>query len=338
VERHDVVVVGGGAIGLACAWRARQRGLDVVVLDRRDAGAATPVAAGMLSPATEAEFGEERLLELSLRAAELWPGFAAELDLPYRRCGALALAADADEAVELRRHHEHRASLGLPGEWLTPSSCRELEPGLAACAGGVLVPEEGECDPRALLAALIARVPVERASVVDGLWEGDRLAGVVAADGRRFEGAVVLASGCWGADWLPEPPPVRPVKGQVVRLRGPRVLERLIRAERVYLTPRASGELVVGATAEERGFDTTVTAGAVHELLREAYRILPEVAELELVEACAGLRPATPDNVPLVGLGPVEGLVYALGHYRNGILLAPATAADVAALLAGVLV
>ena len=334
-ERFDAVVVGGGVIGLACAWRARQRGLDVVVLDCARPGAASPVAAGMLSPATETEFGEERLLELNLQALELWPAFAAELELPYRQCGALALATDAAAAAELRRHVEHRRSLGLPADWLTPSRCRELEPGLAACAGGVLVPEEGECDPRALLAALAVRVPVERAEVVAGVWDGERLAGVTTADGRTFEGVVVLATGCWGADWLPEPPPLRPVKGQIVRLRGAPILGRVIRAERVYLTPRANGELVVGASVEERGFDTTVLAGTVHELLREAYRILPDIAELEFVEACVGLRPATPDNMPLVGPGPVEGLVYALGHYRNGILLAPATADEVAGLLAG---
>jgi glycine oxidase len=312
------------------------------VLDREAPGAATSVAAGMLSPATEAEFGEERLLELNLSAAEAWPAFALELEdasglpIPYRRCGALALAADADEAAELRRHHEHRRALGLPGEWLTPSGCRELEPGLGACAGGVLVPEEAEVDPRALLAALRRVVAVEHAEVVDGLWEGERLAGVVTADGRRVAaGTVVLATGSFGADWLPEPPPVRPVKGQILRLRGPRLLDRIVRAERVYLTPRADGELVVGATVEELGFDTTVTAGAVLELLREAYRVLPEIVELELVEASAGLRPATPDNLPLVGPARIEGLVLALGHFRNGILLTPTTADTVAETLAG---
>ena len=126
---------------------------------------------------------------------------------------------------------------------------------------------------------------------------------------------------------------MRPVKGQILELRAPatasRACERIVASERVYLVPRADGRLIVGATVEERGFDTAVTAGGVHELLREAYRLLPDVAELELVEATAGLRPGTPDNLPLVGPGALEGLVLATGHYRNGILLAPLTAARV---------
>ncbi len=310
------------------------------MLERDAPGAgASSVAAGMLAPVTEAEFGETRLIELNLAAAAAWPAFADELGLPYRRCGALAVALDRDEVEELSRLQELRRELGLESEWLTSSRCRELEPGLGSCAGGVLAPGEAEVDPRALVAALVATgIRIESgAEVVEGIWDGDRLAGVITADGRSFRaGAVVLATGCWGAPWLPPEarPPVRPVKGQLLRLRGPAVCERILRAERVYLVPRANGELVVGATVEERGFDTTVTAGAVHELLREAYRLLPEVAELELVEASAGLRPGSPDNAPIVGRGAVEGLVLATGHYRNGILLAPTTADAVAALLA----
>jgi glycine oxidase len=133
-------------------------------------------------------------------------------------------------------------------------------------------------------------------------------------------------------------PPVRPVKGEVVRLRagaGERPCERIVAAERVYVVPRAGDEVVVGATVEDRGFDLRVTAGGVLELLREAYRALPEIAELELVECTAGLRPATPDNAPVVGRTAIEGLVLAGGHHRNGILLAPLTADAVVAAVAG---
>jgi glycine oxidase len=153
---------------------------------------------------------------------------------------------------------------------------------------------------------------------------------------------VVLPHGCWAgqSDWLPSHarPRVRPVKGQILTLRGSAeepVCERIVASERVYLVPRSDGRLIVGATVEERGFDTTVTAGGVHELLREAYRLLPEIAELKLVEATAGLRPGTPDNLPLIGPGALEGLVLATGHYRNGILLAPLTAERVADVLVG---
>jgi glycine oxidase len=178
--------------------------------------------------------------------------------------------------------------------------------------------------------------------VTGPVLESGRLVGVQAADGRCYRAAsTVLAAGVWSAaDWLPAAarPPIRPVKGQILTLRGPAqepVCERIVVTERVYLVPRGDGRLVVGATVEERGFDLRVTAGGVHELLREAYRALPEVAELELVEAVAGLRPATPDNLPLVGPGAIEGLVLAAGHYRNGILLAPVTAERVVALLCG---
>jgi glycine oxidase len=151
----------------------------------------------------------------------------------------------------------------------------------------------------------------------------------------------VVATGCWSGSgsWLPQAarPPVRPVKGQILALRGggAAVCERIVVTERVYMVPRADGRLVVGATVEERGFDATVTAGGVHELLREAYRALPEIAELELLEARAGLRPGTPDNLPLIGPGGLDGLILATGHFRNGVLLAPLTAEAVTALVEG---
>ena len=154
---------------------------------------------------------------------------------------------------------------------------------------------------------------------------------------------VVLANGAWSGatEWLPAHarPPVRPVKGEVLELRGrdgaPAPAQRILASERVYLVPRDDGRLIVGATVEERGFDTTVSAGGILELLREAYRLLPDVAEMELVGSLAGLRPGTPDNLPLIGPGAIEGLLLATGHFRNGILLAPLTADAIAALLAG---
>jgi glycine oxidase len=208
--------------------------------------------------------------------------------------------------------------------------------------------------------------------VVDGLWEGERLVGVrtaptgTAAPGPAAPGAtgdtssasaaptttlgaevradtVVLCNGAWSgqAPWLPPEarPPVRPVKGEVIELRPregePVPAERIVCTERVYIVPRPDGRLVIGATQEERGFDTVVTAGGVHELLREAYRVIPEVAEMELIGMTAGLRPGTPDNLPIVGPGAVDGLLLATGHFRNGIMLTPVTADAVAAMLTG---
>jgi glycine oxidase len=354
---YDVVVVGGGAIGLCCAWRLAQRGAAVAVLDRGEPLAgATRVAAGMLAPVGELAFGEPELLKMTLAAAERYPDFVAELEaasgmsVGYAQRGALHIALDRDEAAELRRVHDLQRSLGLGAEWLPPRRCRELEPGLTpSFNGGVHAPEEAAIDPRRMTAALLAALADEGVAVRGGtevteaLLDGQRIEGVRTAAGEELRAAtVVLATGAWAgaAGWLPTEarPPVRPVKGQIVELRSPDdepPCERILASERVYLVPRPDGRLIAGATTEERGFDTAVTAGGVHELLREAYRLLPDVAEMELVEAMAGLRPGTPDNLPLIGPGALDGLVLACGHYRNGILLAPTTAEKIATLLAG---
>jgi glycine oxidase len=329
----------------------------VVVVDRAEPPAgATRVAAGMLAPVGELAFGEPELLRMTLAAAEAYPDFVAELESAtgmstgYVRQGALHVALDRDEAAELRRVHELQRSLGLGAEWLPPRRCRELEPGLTpSFNGGVHAPEEAIVDPRKLSAALLTAgadegVEVRAGTEVTGsLLDGERIEGVRTATGEELRAdTVVLACGAWSGEaaWLPEHarPPVRPVKGQILELRaldGKQPCERIVASERVYLAPRPDGRLIVGATTEERGFDSTVTAGGVHELLREAYRLLPDVAEMELVEAMAGLRPGTPDNLPLIGPGALNGLILACGHYRNGILLAPLTGDAIAAYLNG---
>jgi glycine oxidase len=348
-QSYDAVIVGGGVIGLSCAWRAAQHGAQVAVVERSHPSAgATRVAAGMLAPVGELAFGEPELLKMTLAAAGLYPAFVAELEaasgvsVGYRRDGALHVALDRDEAAELRRVHELQRSLGLGAEWLPPRRCRELEPGLTpSLNGGVHAPGEASVDPRALAAALLAALEAEDgvelltgSGVGEALLDGERVVGVRTGSGEELRAAtVILAAGAWSgqASWLPEParPPVRPVKGQILELRsrdGVAPCRRIVASERVYLVPRPDGRLIVGATVEEHGFDTAVTAGGVHELLREAYRLLPEVAEMELVEAAAGLRPGTPDNLPLIGASGVDGLLWATGHCRNGILLAPLTA------------
>ncbi len=367
-QDFDVAFVGGGVIGLACAWRAAQAGARVVVLERAEPPAgATNVAAGMLAPVGELSYGERELLQMMLASGALWPEFVAELEAAsgvetgYRPTGALHVALDRDEAAELRRRHELQQELGLEAEWLTPRECRELEPGLTPTfVGGVLAGEDASVDPRRLALALAAALREAGGElrtgteVVDGLWDGERVVGVrtaPSAETRRGDDlmqtvradTVVLANGAWSGvtPWLPDEarPRVRPVKGEVIELRPrdgePVPAERIVCSERIYLVPRSDGRLIAGATQEERGFDTTVTAGGVHELLREAYRVLPDVAEMELVGMIAGLRPGTPDNLPIVGPGAVPGLHLATGHFRNGIILAPITAEAVAAQLAG---
>ena len=352
---YDAIFVGGGVIGLACAWRAAEHGARVCVLERdHPAAGATGVAAGMLAPVGEASWGEERNLGLNRESLRRWPEFAEQLEQEsgletgFAQCGALHVALDRDEAEELRRRYELHRSLGLDSEWLSGRECRRLEPGLAtAVRGGAHVPGEATVDPRKVVAALLAAL--ERrgvdlhsgAEVVGAEWRAGRWRVETAAGGSLGSASLVITAGCWSGEarWLPDAaPPVRPVKGEILTLRGSvdePVCERMVAGERVYMVPRADGRLIVGATVEERGFDTTVTAGGVHELLREAYRVIPEIAELELVEATAGLRPGSPDNAPLIGFGNAEGLLVATGHFRNGVLQAPATADSIAALLAG---
>jgi glycine oxidase len=353
----DAVVVGGGVIGLSCAWRLARRGARVRVLEREEPGAgASSVAAGMLAPVGEATWGEQALTRLALESAEAWPGFATDLaadaDAPvgYRPLGALHVALDRDEAEVLHQRYELMRSLDLDAEWLRASAARRLEPGLApSVTAAVEAPAEAAADPQVLIPALVTAVGacggelLSGAEVVESIVEGDRLVGVRTADGSEHRaGAIVLATGCWSGalGWLrgDARPPVRPVKGQILTLRGPAaepLCSRIVASERVYIVPREDGRVAVGATVEEQGFDLRVTAGGVYELLREAYRAVPEIAELELTETLCGMRPGAPDNAPLIGRGALDGLLLATGHYRNGILLAPVTGEAIAAMVAG---
>jgi glycine oxidase len=354
----DVAVIGGGAIGLSVAWRAGQRGLSTCVIDRGPLGeGASRVAAGMLAPVSEADLGERALLALGLESARAWPSFASELeaasglDVGYRRTGTLVVARDRDEAEALERELAVRARLGLEVRRLRGSQARELE---AALAPGVRLaldaPGDNCVDPRAVSVALAAAAEAAGAALRPGvgvrevLVEDGHVAGVLLDDGRRLEARqVVVAAGAWSGvvGGVPEEArvPVRPVKGQLLRLRDPAgagLLERVVRFAGGYLVPRGDGRYVLGATMEERGFDTTVTAGGAYELLRDASELVPGILELVVEELIAGLRPGTPDNAPVLGASPaLPGLVWATGHHRNGILLTPVTADLLAAELAG---
>jgi glycine oxidase len=338
---HDVVVVGAGLIGLSCAWRAQQRGLSVLAIDAVGPGAgASSVAAGMLAPVTEAEFGEEELLRLNLEAQRRWPEFAEELGAPLhlRREGALVVAVDRDDAEALRRLHEFQRSRGLDAEWLTPSECRRLEPGLSPrCAGGISAPHEQHLDPMAVVNALARGLDIRSGDPVAAVEPG----GVRLGSGAAIQAEqVVIAAGCWsgaGIEGLPELP-VRPLKGQILALRRPpdrTLAEHLIRTPRCYILDRGDGRVVVGGTMEEQGFDTTVTVDGVYRLLEAAWEVLPDVSELQFEGAKAGLRPATPDNLPVIGCGELPNVIWATGNYRNGVLHTAIVGEAVAELLTG---
>ena len=355
----DVAVVGAGVIGLACAWRLAQRGLDVAVLDPAPGRGASRAAAGMLAPVTELHPGEESLLRLGLESARRYAGFVAELEQAsgvspgYRSTGTLAVALDAGDRAVLEELRVYQQRLGLQAESLTRTECRRLEPMLSPSVhAGLLVHGDHSVDNRRLTAALLAAVGRAGGALVrERVAEVTTAAGAVTGvrlDGGGALGAatVVLAAGCRSGEvgGLPDDvlPPVRPVKGQILRLHVPQslrpFLQRTVRGtvhgSGVYLVPREDGELVVGATQEERGFDEQVTAGGVYELLRDAHALVPGLTELALVETTAGLRPGSPDNAPMVGPTMVPGLVVATGHHRNGVLLTPVTADAVAELIA----
>jgi len=333
----DVAVVGGGVIGLSVAWRAARAGLGrIVVLDPQLAASAPEqaswAAAGMLAPVTEVHYGEEPLLALTLASAAAWPDHAAELaqaaggtpeTFGYRASGTLSVARDGDDMAVLDDLAIYQEKLGLSVQRLRGRECRALEPALAPTTrGGLLVEGDHQVDNRALV--LVLREACRRAGVDLVPERVVRLADVHA-------GAVVLAAGAASAALVPELP-VRAVKGQLLHLRGPEPLAaRNLRGIDAYLVPRADGRLVVGATVEERS-DRTVTARGVHDLLRAAMELMPDVGELELVATTAGLRPGTPDNAPLLGWWDDRVLV-ATGHYRNGVLLSPITAELVMQLL-----
>ena len=365
----DVIVVGGGVIGTAIAWRAAVAGRTVTLIDPGTDDKASLVAAGMLGPVSESVFGEQDLLALNLHAIDRFPAFNAELEAAagqptgLRTEGTLAVAYDSGDLAALDRLTEFRHSIGLKAERLDARACRRLEPFLApSTRGGVLATGDLSVDNRRYLAALqtaaaLAGVRTVAAQVTDvapGLvrfraWPGD----VATDETSELSAAHVVVAAGWGTariDGVPDPirKAIRPVKGQILRLRHPGKLPHIIghtvraivQGRDIYLVPRADGELVVGATQEERD-DRDITAGAVHDLLRDAMTAVPAISELILAEASAGRRPGTSDNGPILGpvapAGPIGDprLIIAAGHFRNGVLLSAVTADAVVALLAG---
>ena len=344
--RPDVVVVGAGIIGLASAWRLLGRGCSVTLVDPEPGRGASHAAAGMLAPVTEVHYGEEALVALTTASAAAYPGFVDELEdatgvnVGYRRCGTLAVAADADDLAALTELAAFQRSLGLEVEQLTARECRTTEPMLApGVRGGLFVAGDHQVDNRRLVAALLdvvsragGRVIRDRATQI-AVHDG-AVTGVTLSDGSTVKASsVVVAAGCWSASLAGVA--IRPVKGQILRLHTHKPfvehnVRALVAGSSAYVVPRDDGEIVVGATVEEQGYDATVTAGGVYELLRDTRCVLPGITELTLTETMAGLRPGSPDNAPIVGTTDIEGLVVATGHGRNGILLAPVTADAVA--------
>ncbi len=348
--RPRVAIIGAGVIGLGIGWRLAQAGCAVDLFERDRAGrGASWAAAGMLAAGVETEPGERTLAALTAESLRRWPGFAAELEaasgmeVELRTEGTLAVATTADEAARLRHEAEFQRSLGIELRWLTGAEARRLEshlaPGISAAA---LSPRDIQVNNRQLVTALARAVErgggrLHEQARVDAIEiAGGRVRAVRVGDRPYEADIVVLAAGAWsrGIEGLPPEtrPPVRPVKGQMLALQmdaAAPLLRHVVWAPGAYLVPRLDGRLIVGATVEERGFDATLTAGAMLSLLEAAWRVLPAIEDCPIIESWVGFRPGSPDDAPILGPTAVEGLILATGHHRNGILLAPITADEV---------
>jgi glycine oxidase len=349
----DVAVVGGGVIGCAVARELALAGLQVAVLERAEPGEnASWAAAGMLSPLAEAD-RPDPFLDLLLASRRMYPDFAealreeAGVDVAYRDEGTLLAALTDDDEQELRARFGWQRDAGLPVEWLSAATAGALEPALSPRVRAALrFADDHQVDNRLLAPALwtaaerAGAVMKRGAEVVRVVRSAGQVEGVELADGELVRAeSVVLAAGAWAAQLagLPTALPVRPVHGQLLALStAPGLLRHVLDSPRVYLVPRANGRVIVGATVEEIGFDRRVTAGGTHALLHAALELVPELTGASLVESWSGHRPGTPDGWPILGPDPdLPKLLYATGHYRNGILLTPITARAIAALVTG---
>lgn len=348
-KKPTVAIVGAGVCGLGIGWRLAAAGCRVDAFDRAEPGrAASWAAAGMLAATAEVEPGEETLLALNLQSQEMWPDFSAELEaasgiaVDYRNEGTLIVGLTRDDAEALQFTFDLQRRLGLDVQWLSGADSRRREPFLTPnVTAGVYSPGDHQVDNRKLVQSLQKAFlsaggtlhPNTEVGSVDIV--NDRVRGIVAKNEvETFHPAdvVLIAAGAWshGLDGLPKTarPPVRPLKGQMLSVKmDPRepLLNHVLWAPGVYLVPRLDGHLVIGATVEEKGFDATLTAGGILDLLRDTWEVLPGMTELPIAEMWVGHRPTSRDDAPILGPTSVDGLVMATGHHRNGILLAPIT-------------
>jgi glycine oxidase len=348
----DVVVIGGGVAGCASALALARRGLSVRVLERNQGEGASWAAAGIIGPQLEAS-GDGPLARLCLASRALYAELAASLveatgiDVGYRQSGALRVAFTAEGREEIARELAWQREAGLAVEICDGDGARARAPALCdEVAGGAWLADEARIDPPSLMRAL--RIAAERAGVRFStgatvrriVVEREHARGAQLEDGTKVEaGWTVLAAGSWSslldASGL-APSAVRPVRGQIVELTpASPVLSQVVYGPGCYLSPRDDGRVLVGATVEFAGYVTAVTSRAVRDLLTAALRLAPALGDAPIGRTWAGLRPHPKDALPILGEGEIANLLFATGHFRNGVLLAPVTAKIVAALIAG---
>jgi len=341
----DVIVIGGGIIGCAIAREVARRGARTVLVEARTIGrGATQASAGVLAPFIEAP-GEGPLQTLTVESLAMYDQFIVDLQqetnrpLEYRRCGTLEIVHDAESVGRLKTLGDWARSKRVETRWLDPAEVSALEPALAPSCGGLLVSEHGYVRATQLTHALedAARgygVVIQAGVRVEKLSHGADGVIAMAADGRYHARYAVVAAGSWSSEIAPETA-VTPVRGQLLHVawRGP-AIGRILWSDHCYMVPWLDGTLLIGATVEHAGFDERVTGGGVQALLNAATDVLPGIAESTFIEARVGLRPATATGLPVIRRSTQHpSIVYATGHFRNGILLAPLTARLVADLI-----
>lgn len=340
-RRVDILVIGAGVVGCAVGYELAARGARVRIFDMRDIGqGASRASAGVLCPHIEGHAAA--LLQLGVRSLALYDAFVARvasdahIPVEYQRTGTLEVALTDEDAARLRTVASRHAAAGLEHQYLDGRAARALEPALSAqTAGALLVPSHGYVAVPALNAALAAAAQVrgatlERARPVQRIARGGSRTVVTTSDGDVEADAVVIAAGSWSGaiEGQPAAVPVKPIRGQLLHLEFEAApVSRVIWGADCYLVPWRDGSLLVGATSEDVGFDERATVAGVHDLLDSACELLPPTWAAQFAGVRVGLRPATPDGLPVIGPSSSQpGLFYATGHFRNGVLLAPLTA------------
>jgi glycine oxidase len=353
VNSYDVAIIGGGVIGTSIAFELAAEKLRVVLLDRQQPGLeASWAAAGMLSPGGHFS-GDDPLVPFAKLSFEMYPEFIATVEsasarsVEFSRPGAVEVFYGESAQEECDDFCTAQRRCGLRAEVICVAEARKLEPALGSAArAAACLPEEATVEPRSLMDALLAGaknrgVEIRPSCAVTRLeFEGQRCLGLIANGERIAADSVVLAAGCFsqqvltGMNGLERTIPTKPIRGQMVALRSEsaRVM-RVLRSAKGYVVPRRAGYVVCGSTLEDAGFEKRVTPEGVQEILGAARELVPALAEATTLDAWAGLRPGTPDGLPILGATEFAGLLAATGHYRNGILLAPATAKKIAKLI-----
>lgn len=351
-QSHPVLIVGGGAIGLSIAWVLARNGVRLTLFDRNVPGrAASWKAGGMLAPDAELQFEEPELYRLNRESLRRWPEFVDMLesdtgiDLGFRTEGTLTVAPDDDSATAMERVRRFQEKVGADVTRLSGAEARSREPFLAPHVAGAVYTEDAQVNNRALVRALKEGIrqhggDIKSNTSVETIHPDTDRPSVVTASDQKVEGRrVILSAGAWSPQIegieKDERPPVRPVKGQVIDMEMTRTfdLRHVVRGPDAYLVPKSDGRLLLGATSEERGFETEVTGGGLYNLLEGGIELVPGIRDLTVENVGAGLRPGSRDNAPILGPARAPGLIYATGHYRHGILLTPITAQEVAHLV-----